>query len=363
MKTLIYESLDHGRVRCGMCHHFCVIPDGNRGICQVRENREGTLIALTYPKVISRGVDPIEKKPLFHVKPGSTSFSIAAVGCNFKCLFCQNSTISQLPNAPNTPSVPSSRAERNGNRSQRDGNRSAPSAAIPGVTMDPATLVAQALRAGCHSISYTYTEPTVYFELALECATLAKQKGLLNIFVTNGFMSKAVLQAAAGVLDAANVDLKAFSDGFYRTWCNGRLEPIKENLILMKSLGIFVEVTTLLIPGLNDAPDELEALAHFLADRLGPETPWHISRFHPTYQMVDRPATPIDTLKRAHDIGKAAGLYHVYTGNAPGLASENTFCHACGRLLIERYAYNTKSDVTPEGHCPDCKTPLYGIFQ
>ncbi len=355
MKTLIYEALNESRVRCGMCHHFCIVSNGKRGLCQVRENRDGTLIALTYPKVIARGIDPIEKKPLFHVKPGSRAFSIATAGCNFRCTFCQNSAISQLSGGSPRPSDTTPK---------REGRTTHPPhlPAISGVEMDPETLVAQAIKGKCASIAYTYTEPTIYFELALETATLAKEKGLLNIFVTNGFMSKAVLQKATPVLDAANVDLKAFTDDFYKKWCHGRLEPVKENLILMKSLGILVEVTTLLIPGLNDTPEELSAMAQFLVEKLGPETPWHISRFHPTYRMKDRSATPIDTLKMAHAIGKAAGLRYVYTGNAPGLNSENTFCHHCGRLLIQRYAYDIKNDITHKGCCPDCSTAVYGIF-
>ena len=356
MKTLIYDTLEEKCVRCGMCHHFCIISNGKRGICRVRENRDGRLIALTYPKVIARSIDPIEKKPIFHVRPGSSSFSIATAGCNFRCTFCQNSSISQLSSPSATPS----------NTTPRSGECTAhPSSlsSIPGVDMDPATLVAQAIKAQCASISYTYTEPTIYFELALETATLAKEKGLLNIFVTNGFMSKAVLQKVAPVLDAANVDLKAFTDNFYKKWCHGRLKPVKENLILMKSLGILVEVTTLLIPGLNDTPEELSAMAKFLVNELGPETPWHISRFHPTYEMKDRSVTPIETLKMAHTIGKSAGLRYVYTGNAPGLDSENTFCHHCGRLLIQRYTYDIKHHITPEGCCPDCGTAVYGIFK
>ncbi len=224
-------------------------------------------------------------------------------------------------------------------------------------------IVAQAVKAGCESISYTYTEPTVYFELALETAKIAHAQGLLNIFVTNGFMSKEVIEMAAPYLDAANVDLKAFNDGFYRKWCKARLEPVKENLILMKSLGILVEVTTLLIPGLNDDPDEINAMARFIAGSLGLDTPWHISRFHPCYQMTDRGSTPIATLEMAHQAGRNAGLRYVYTGNAPGLDSENTFCHVCGKLLIKRFAYNIQNHVTDQGSCPDCGNEVYGIFK
>lgn len=347
MKTLIFEQLKENRVKCGMCHHFCTIDNGRRGICQVRENREGTLYSLVYPKIIARAIDPIEKKPIFHLRPGSTSFSIATVGCNLKCTFCQNSGISQISRtySPTIGGYPKEEPPE-----------------IPGVEIPPAKMVKQAVDAGCESISYTYTEPTIYFELALETAKLAREQGLLNIFVTNGFMSKEVIETAAPYLNAANVDLKAFTDDFYKKWCKARLEPVKENLILMKSLGILVEVTTLLIPGLNDDPQELKAMAYFIADSLGVETPWHISRFHPCYKMTDKKATPIATLEMAYQTGKNAGLRYVYTGNAPGLDSENTFCHVCGKILIRRFAYNTQSHVTDEGKCLDCGNRVYGIF-
>ncbi|MBF0377284.1 MAG: AmmeMemoRadiSam system radical SAM enzyme [Desulfamplus sp.] len=336
MKTLIYEKLENNSVKCGICNHFCTIESGKRGVCQVRENHDGELISLVYSKIISKAIDPIEKKPIFHLLPGSTSFSIATEGCNFQCSFCQNSSISQIPIGQNK--------------------------AIRGANIEPETIVNQAINSGCESISYTYTEPTIYFELALETAKIAHSKGLRNIFVTNGFMSKKVIEMVAPYLDAANVDLKAFNDEFYRKQCKGRLEPVKENLILMKSLGILVEVTTLLIPELNDNPSEIEAMAEFISNSLGVETPWHISRFHPCYNMTDRGSTPISTLKMAFDAGKEARLRYVYTGNAPGLESENTFCHVCGQILIQRVAYNITNFMNPAGRCPECGTKVYGIF-
>ena len=285
MKTLIFKKLKDNRVQCGICNHFCTIDNGERGVCGVRENVDGELYSLVYPKIIARSIDPIEKKSIFHLKPGSKSFSIATVGCNFKCTFCQNSTISQL--------------------SEKD--------QIQGVEIPPDMIVAQALKAGCDSISYTYTEPSIYFELALETSKIAHEHGLLNIFITNGFMSKEVIEMAAPYLDAANVDLKAFNNDFYRKWCKARLEPVKNNLILMKSLGILVEVTTLLIPGLNDDPEEIKSMARFIVDSLGCETPWHINRFHPCHQMTDRSSTPVAALEMAYQAGKNAGLRYVYT--------------------------------------------------
>ncbi|SLM31329.1 conserved hypothetical protein [Desulfamplus magnetovallimortis] len=359
MKTLLFKKLEKNRVRCGMCNHFCTIANNRIGLCGVRENREGELYSLVYPKIIARAVDPVEKKPLFHLLPGSTSFSIATAGCNFQCTFCQNSGISQIPqNPPNSEStshfIPSFNPVFEVTPPKRE---------IPGVDISPKTLVDQAKKAGCASISYTYTEPTIYFELAYETAKIARSQGLLNIFVTNGFMSQEALRIAAPFLDAANVDLKAFTDDFYRRWCNARIEPVKENLILMKSLDILVEVTTLLIPGLNDDPEEIKAMAKFIANELGVDTPWHISRFHPDYQMRDRGSTPVNTLIMAYETGKNQGLRYVYTGNAPGLDSENTFCHLCGAMLIRRHGYATQNFVTDSGACPSCNTKVYGIFQ
>ncbi|SDU42333.1 AmmeMemoRadiSam system radical SAM enzyme [Desulfobacula phenolica] len=336
METLIYEKLDEKKVRCGICRHFCVIKDGKRGICGVRENKGGRLMSLVYPKVIATGVDPIEKKPVFHLKPGSFSYSIATVGCNLKCAFCQNANIAQMP------------SDNNG--------------LIQGREFFPEQIVKDAVKNGCDSIAYTYTEPTVFFELALETARLARAKGLFNIFVTNGYMSTKVLEMVSPFLDAANVDLKAFDDKFYKTFCTARLEPVKENIKRMKDLGILVEITTLLIPGLNDDKNDLTAMAQYIANDLGCETPWHISRFHPCYHMTDRPPTPLSVLETAYESGRQAGLRYVYIGNVPGQSSENTYCHSCDALLVKRYAYQVESFLQEGGKCPRCDTIAYGIY-
>ncbi|HCY85647.1 MAG TPA: AmmeMemoRadiSam system radical SAM enzyme [Desulfobacteraceae bacterium] len=335
MKTAyLYKPIGQGKVQCRICSHYCKIDPGKRGICRVRENRGGTLVSLNYDHVIAANADPVEKKPLFHFKPGSRSFSIAAMGCNLSCRFCQNADIAQV----------SDREDR-----------------IAGSPFSPGDIVAQAIASGCRSIAYTYTEPSVFFELALDTARLAKAKGLYNIFVTNGFMSPELLDMAGDVLDAANVDLKAYSDGFYRKLCNARLEPVKETLRLMLQKGVMVEVTTLIIPGVNDDPDELGQMAEFICHELGPQTPWHLSRFHPTYRLTDRSATPVHTLETACRIGEQAGLRYVYTGNVRS-ARENTTCHHCGKLLVERRGYAVKNNVTDKGNCPGCGTPVYGIF-
>jgi len=340
METLIYDKLDDKVVKCNICHHFCIIRNGKKGICQVRENKEGSLISLVYPKIIANSVDPIEKKPVFHFKPGSYSYSIATMGCNFKCSFCQNSNIAQIQKQ-----IPKNR-----------------NSVIAGNDILPEIIVKQALQTGCESIAYTYTEPTIFCELAIETSKLAKKAGLYNIFVTNGYMSTMLLEMAAPYLDAVNVDLKAFDDNFYQTYCKARLEPVKTNIKKMKNMGILVELTTLLIPGLNDDKDDIKAMAHFIASDLGRETPWHISRFHPSYKMTDRQLTPLSDLKKVYVAGKAAGLKYVYIGNVHDKSSENTFCHSCGELLIKRYGYSIKNYMKKKGECPECNTTAYGIY-
>jgi len=337
-EAYLYDRLTAKAVQCRACNHYCKIVPGTRGICGVKENRDGKLVSLVYDRVVAASIDPIEKKPVFHLRPGSTSFSIATMGCNLKCRFCQNSDIAH----------PATMGE---------GRRGNPA----GKKIRPEDIVNLALEKGCESISYTYTEPSVFFELALDTARLAKSKGLYNIFVTNGFMSPELVEAAAPVLDAANVDLKSFSEDFYKRFCNARLEPVKQTLKLMKAKGILVEVTTLVIPGLNDDPAELSKAAEFIARDLGPETPWHLSRFHPAYRMQDLGPTPVKTLERACDIGEKAGLFYVYTGNVPG-ARESTYCHACGALAIGRQGYRIENNLLENGACPDCNTVIYGIY-
>jgi pyruvate formate lyase activating enzyme len=337
MEAYLYESLEDKKVKCNLCNHRCVIKNGRRGICTVRENNAGILKTLVYRKVIARHIDPIEKKPLYHFLPGSLSYSVATVGCNFKCRFCQNADIAQMP------------ADHQG--------------AIMGETCTPEQIVIAAQSAGCRSISYTYTEPTVFFELAHDTARLAHEKGIRNIFVTNGYMTAEALEMIQPYLDAANVDLKAFTDKYYRELCGAKLNHVLEALRLMKSLGIFVEVTTLMVPGLNDEKGELEALARFIKNDLGPETPWHISRFHPTYRLTDRPPTPVGTLSMARDIGLDAGLRYVYTGNVPGDEGENTFCPGCGQKVIERWGFQVGKIGMKSDKCANCATNIDGIWK
>ena len=333
-EAMLYEIMEEGRIQCRLCAHRCRIRPDDRGICGVRENKGGVLYSLVYGRVVAENVDPIEKKPLFHVLPGSKSYSIATVGCNFRCTFCQNHDISQTPRETGS---------------------------ISGRETAPAEIVQRALTSGSKTIAYTYTEPTIYFEFARDTAQIAHEKGLKNVFVTNGFMTEEAIETISPCLHAANVDLKAFSDHFYRKYCGARLQPVLESLKKMKSLGIWVEVTTLLIPTLNDGDEELQQIARFIQS-LGAETPWHISRFHPRYQVHDLHPTPVASIHRAVEIGKKAGLKYVYSGNIPGDEGENTYCSHCKELLIDRYGFYIERSNLKGTHCPRCDTPLDGIF-
>jgi len=337
-EAMLYDQMEEGRVRCKLCAHRCTIHDGARGICQVRENRDGVLHSLVYGRLISEAIDPIEKKPLFHVFPGSDVLSIATLGCNFRCAFCQNSSISQL---------------------ERD-------QAIEGTQVRPEEVVRAAERYRCRSIAYTYTEPTVFFEYTYDVAKLAHEAGLVNVYVTNGYMTEEALDLLAPrqgerLLDAANVDLKAFTDRFYREQCGARLQPVLDSLVRLKERGVWLEVTTLVIPTLNDGDDELYQIAGFIAAELGPETPWHVSRFHPTYRLLDKPMTPAATLRRAQDIGLESGLRHVYVGNLPSDSGETTYCPHCGEVVIRRSGYQVLSRHLRQGACATCGTAIAGI--
>jgi len=336
-EAMLYERLEDGRVRCNLCAHRCTIAEGKRGVCQVRTNRNGELVTLVYGRLIAQHVDPIEKKPLAHFYPGTTAYSIATVGCNFRCRWCQNADISQMVR------------ERH---------------LVMGDEASPEDVVAAARRAGCRSIAYTYTEPTVFFEYSYDTARLAHESGdgagLANVYVTNGYMTEDMLETFDPYLDAANVDLKAFRDETYRKYAGARLQPVLDSLKKMKELGVWVEVTTLVVPGINDDAAELRDAARFVAQELGVETPWHISRFYPAYEMTGVPPTPVSTLRRALEIGQEEGLRYIYVGNVPGEA--NTVCHECGHVLIRRSGYwILEHDVEPDGACPRCGTVVAGV--
>jgi len=334
-EAYLYDKQSGAKVRCFLCSHRCLIADGKRGVCCVRENKEGILYSLVYEKLISANVDPIEKKPFFHFLPGSKAFSVAAPGCNFRCQHCQNHEISQLP---------------------RDKE------IIIGEKVSAEEIVSLALKHNCTSISYTYTEPTIFFEYAYDTAMIARTQGLKNNFVTNGYMTAEALDMIAPYLDGANVDLKSFSEGFYKKVCGAKLKPVLESIAKMHALGIWVEVTTLIIPTLNDAEGELREVARFLLS-VSPAIPWHVSAFYPTYRMVDKPRTSPEIIRRAREIGLEEGLRYVYIGNIPGAEGENTSCYHCQKMLIRRYGYQIAENSITEGKCPHCGTPIEGVWQ
>jgi pyruvate formate lyase activating enzyme len=334
VRAALWEEWRGGpRVHCFLCAHHCRVEPGDLGLCGVRENRDGVLYTLVYGCPVSTAVDPIEKKPLFHFLPGSFSYSLATVGCNFSCSFCQNADISQMP---------------------RDRGR------IVGRPLSPEQVVVAAREAGCASISYTYTEPTIYYEYARDTARLASRAGLKNVFVTNGYMTAETLVDIDGDLHAANVDLKSFSDDFYRTTVGARLKPVLDSIRRLWGMGVWVEVTTLVIPGRNDGDDELRSLASFVAS-VSPDIPWHVSRFHPTYRLLDVPPTPLTSVEKALRIGREEGLLYVYGGNVPGHSSESTACPGCGAALIERQGFRIRTDVVNHGRCPRCGRGIAGV--
>ncbi|MCK5148389.1 AmmeMemoRadiSam system radical SAM enzyme [bacterium] len=336
MKSVTLQSpLDHKRVQCDTCAHHCIISDGEFGQCGVRKNDGGNLLSLVYGRAAASNIDPIEKKPLFHFKPGQRAFSIATVGCNLSCCFCQNYHISQMP---------------------VDAGR------IAGETVLPDAIINAALRQRCHIMAYTYTEPAIYWDYAYDMAVIAREHGLANVFVTNGFWSGQGLKGMLPVMDAANVDLKAFSDDTYRDYCGARIKPVLDTIAAMHAAGVWVEVTTLVIPGLNDSDEELRDIARFLHD-IDADMPWHVSRFHPGYRMTDRPVTPFETLQRAKEIGESEGLRYVYTGNLPDDDGMSTHCPACHVVVIRRIGFSIAENILQEGACPGCGEILSGIWQ
>ena len=332
-EAALYQKLGGNKVSCFLCSHRCLISDGSFGICNVRENRGGILYTHAYGELIAQNIDPIEKKPLYHFFPGSKSFSIAAIGCNFQCGFCQNWQISQVKEA-----------ESLGLRSQE---------------VKPEDVVKQAKQTGSRSISYTYTEPTIFFEYAYEISQLAKKEQLYNAFVTNGYMTEETIQEIHPFLDAANIDLKFFNETSYRKVCKGKLGPVLKSIERMKQLDIWIEITTLIVPGENDSEEELKRIANFIAE-LDCSIPWHISRFYPQYKMDDSTSTPMKVLNRAYELGREARLRYVYLGNVVG-SGNNTYCYNCNTLLIERQGFSIQQNRVREGKCPDCGSPMEGV--
>jgi pyruvate formate lyase activating enzyme len=334
-KAMFYELTDDSMVNCYLCSHHCRIAPRKFGFCGVRENMDGELYTHAFGEVIAANPDPVEKKPLYHFLPGTYSFSIAAPGCNFHCGFCQNWQISQI-------SEHSSRLAEN-------------------QELSPADIVRSAKEVGCRSISYTYTEPTIFFEYAYETAKKAKENGLYNVFVTNGFMTPEPLNTIEPYLDACNVDLKSFRDEFYVKICKSRLEPVLDSIRLMKKLGIWLEITTLVIPGQNDSDEELGSIARFIAS-VDPSIPWHISRFHPDYQFGWAEPTAPDVLRKAHEIGKQAGLRFVYLGNLRG-ENRNIHCPNCSAVVVARNDTSVLDARLKENRCGSCGETVPGVFE
>ncbi len=332
-EAYLYEKSDNKSVHCFLCGHHCRIQDNNFGNCRARQNISGTLYTLVYAKASAIGIDPIEKKPLYHFFPGTMSFSLATKGCNFHCAFCQNWGISQGSIADN---------------------------GFSGEDFLPEEVVQASLKHKCKSISYTYTEPTIFFEYAFDTAKLAKEKGLSNIFVTNGYMTKDCLQMILPYLDAANVDLKFFRDESYQKICSARLKPVLDSIKEMHNLGIWIEITTLVIPKENDSEEELSDIAEFIAN-IDKNIPWHVSGFHPDYKFIDHPATSETTLRKAQEIGYKAGLKFVYAGNVQGWGND-THCPGCKKTLVRREGFSVLENNISRGKCSFCNTLIPGFF-
>ncbi len=336
-EAYLFKPLSDGIVQCQVCEHFCAIKPGESGRCGVRRNIEGTLYLVVYGEAIAIHVDPVEKKPLFHFLPRGEILSIGTYGCNFRCPFCQNWQMSQVRDFDD----------------QHDylGRRATPTA-----------LVETCLQEHIPMLAYTYNEPTVFFEYTYDTAKLAHEQGIKNVYVSNGYMSRAALDMIGPYLDGINVDLKAFTEEFYRAQCQARLEPVKRNIAyIARETDIWIEITTLLIPGLNDSEEELRAMARWLAE-VDPDMPWHVTAFHPDYQMLDRPGTSQATLSRAYEIGKEAGLHYVYVGNVLDAERESTRCPNCGKKLIQRYWYNVQELWSERGRCDRCGYAIAGVW-
>ncbi len=331
-EVYLYKQLENKKAQCQTCAHYCLISPQKRGICGVRENIKGKLYSLNYGKAVACHIDPIEKKPFFHFLPGSYSLSVATAGCNFKCLNCQNFDISQ------------------GFKSAKE---------IPGEYLLPEEIIKIAKINKLPIISYTYTEPTMFLEYALDTMKLAKKAGLKNCFISNGFMSPESAKMVIPYLDANNIDIKGFTEKFYQENCGGRLKPVLETAELMKKSGVWLEITTLAIPGKSDSEETFRNIAKFIKEALGAETPWHISQFSGaiSWKLKNITETPVETLEMAWKIGKEAGLKYVYTGNVPGLPSEDTFCPKCKALCIDRTGYII-SCHDKSGKCPKCGADL-----
>ena len=332
-QSLYSTSFEGGEVQCGLCPHRCRVAKGKRGICRVRENRDGRYYSLVYGNPCAVHLDPIEKKPFFHILPGTTSFSLATAGCNFQCKFCQNWEISQA--------------------SPED---------VYSYEVSPELIVKKAKEIGARSVAYTYVEPTIFYEYMLDICTLVKKSGLLNVYHSNGFINPDPLKNLCKVLDGANIDLKGFTEDFYHELCNGQLTPVLETLKTLKKEKVHLEITNLIIPTKNDELSVLREMCLWIKRELGTDTPIHFSRFYPLYKLKSLPPTPVSTLEKAREAASSAGLEYVYIGNIPGHAGENTFCPKCKKMIIQRTGYMVGEINLKDGKCRHCGKPVPGIW-
>jgi len=328
-----YKKLNNNIVQCQLCNHFCSIENGQVGNCQARKNKESVLYSLVYGYPVALNVDPIEKKPLYHFQPASFSYSLGTLGCNFQCANCQNWDISQCQEV-----------EKKVKKMD---------------FVDPEKIIEDAISNNCKSIAYTYTEPTIFTEYALDIMKLARGHKLKNVWISNGFMSKQCLRAISPYLDGMNIDLKSVDNEFYKDNCGARIEPILENLKSIKEAGVHLEITTLIIPTLSSDAEMLEKLAEFIVTELDADVPWHLSKFSPeiSWKLKNLSATGDDLIYRAFEIGKDAGLKYVYVGNMPGDQRENTYCPKCNELAIRRMGYHVKR-LDNKGRCAKCDKSL-----
>ncbi|MCP4583415.1 MAG: AmmeMemoRadiSam system radical SAM enzyme [candidate division Zixibacteria bacterium] len=328
-----YEKLGNGIVECRLCPRKCIVSDLERGYCGVRENIGGEYYTLVHSRVCSSNIDPIEKKPFFHFLPGTNAFSIATAGCNMNCKFCQNWTISQF------------RPE--------DVNH---------IAMTPDDCARVANDNNCPSIAYTYSEPTIFFEYMFDCAIAAKSRDIRSTVVTAGYIEKDPLLELIGLVDAIKIDLKAFTESYYKEICNSALQPVLDTLVTIKKSGTWLEIVYLMLPGLNDDESEISDLCDWLLDNLGPDVPIHFTRFHPSYLLQNLTMTPLVSLERAHSVAREKGLHYCYIGNVYGHDTENTYCHHCGKLLIGRRGFQITANKLDGGKCPSCQTTIPGVW-
>lgn len=333
-EALYYEKLEDKNVQCHLCPRNCFIPLGKRGFCGVRENQDGKLYTLSYGKLVALHIDPIEKKPLFHFLPGTTAYSIATAGCNLRCKFCQNWQISQR------------RPEE-----------------VDYFYFSPEELIKKVKASGSPTIAYTYTEPTIFYEYMLETAKLAHQEGIKNIMHSDGYINEAPLRELAKYLDAANIDLKGFSEDYYAKMSEATLEPVLKSLKVLKEEGVHLEITNLVLPGYNDDPETIRRMCLWIKENLGEDTPIHFSRFHPMYKMLALNPTPVETLEKAREIALSCGLKYVYIGNVPGHPAENTYCPKCKNLLIRRIGYTIIENNLVDGKCKFCQEKIKGVWK